>query len=171
MLVERTEQLHGLAHRQFFRQTSFLQRDTQRFPQLALMRLPRASKNFDFAGSRFQQAFQDFDGRGFACAVGTEQAKALARLDGQIQAADGFYFPFIGLAQVSTLNSYSHLPMINGWKDVGVRARNVVGPAWNGSQDGTEIGWSTSNLRLRTRPLHIGFKSCSIVGISSETVG
>ena len=102
------------------------------------MRLPGAAQNFDIAGSRFQQAFQDFDGRGFACAVGTQQTKALAGLDGEVQAAYGFYFPFIGLAQIATLDGDGHLFMINGWKRLGASVEGRRLGNRNGSQAGPE---------------------------------
>src|SRR5580698_9532125 len=93
------------------------------------MCLPCASQNLDLAGSSFQQAFQDLDRCSFARAIRTEQAKAFAGLDGQVKTAYGFYFAFIGLAEIPTLDRYSHPIMINGLKKVGVRAWKVVGSA------------------------------------------
>ena len=113
MLVEAGEQLQGFAHRQLFREPRLLQRDAQPFAQFALMRLPCPAEDFDFAGRRLQQAFENFDGGGLPGAIRAQQAETLARIDGQVESAHGLDFAVIGLAQTTACNGNRHLTMIN----------------------------------------------------------
>ena len=76
--------------------------------QLARVVLPGLAQNRDLSRGRRQQTFQDFDGGGLPCSVRSEQAEALARLDFQIQPADGFNLAVVGLAQVAALNGGGH---------------------------------------------------------------
>jgi len=66
------------------------------------------TKNRDLAGSRFQQTFENFNGRGLPCTVGAEQAEAFSSFDLQVQVADGFNFSIVGLTQIVTLNGDWH---------------------------------------------------------------
>ena len=50
------------------------------------------AENFDAAGAGREQAGEHFDGRGFAGAVGAEEAEELSRSDAQIDAVDGHEF-------------------------------------------------------------------------------
>src|SRR5260221_12765734 len=58
----------------------------------------------DFAGSRREQPFQDFDGGGLPCPIGTEESEALARFDAQADPADGFDFSVVGLVTGGALD-------------------------------------------------------------------
>ena len=69
---------------------------------------PVVAENVDLAGSGIEQAFEDFDGGRFARAIGSEQAEAFAGLDLEVEAADGFHFAVVGLAQVAALDGGGH---------------------------------------------------------------
>src|SRR5208337_1820665 len=102
--VEAGEQFDGFADGQFFRQARFLERDADPLAQLARVVVPGMTEDADFSGSGCEQALEDFDGGGLPCSVGTEQAEAFAGFDLQAEAADGFDFAVVGLAQVGTLD-------------------------------------------------------------------
>jgi hypothetical protein len=55
-----------------------------------------------------QEAFKDLDGGGFTRAIGAEQAEAFARCDGESQAANGFDFAIVGLAQITAFDGGRH---------------------------------------------------------------
>ena len=74
--------------------------------------VPSVAKDANFAGGRCEQAFEDFDGRGLPCSVRTEESEALASVDLQAEAADGFNFAIVGLAQVSALDWRSHVQIV-----------------------------------------------------------
>ncbi len=106
--VETGEQFDGLADVQLFGEARFLERNADPFAQLARIFVPGVAEDADFAGGRREQAFEDFDGRRLPCSVRTEQAEALAGFDLQAEAADGFDFAVVGLAQVGALDRGSH---------------------------------------------------------------
>ena len=108
LAVEAGKQFDGFAHGEFFRKPCFLQRDTQPLPQLARIFLPGMAENCGLPGGGFEQAFQDFDGRGLPRTVRTEQAETFAGGDFEVQAADGFDFPVVGLAQIAALDGGRH---------------------------------------------------------------
>ena len=108
LAIEAGKKRDRFAHRQFFSKPCFLQRDADFFAQLASIRFPRLPENRDFAGSWFEQAFENLDGRRLPGAVGAEQAKTFSRLNFQIQPAHGFDFAVVGLAQVTALDGGGH---------------------------------------------------------------
>ena len=112
LAIETGKQFDGFEDGQFLREPRFLQRDAHGLAQLACVFLPRLAKNRDLAGGRLEQAFQNFDGGGLPCSVGAEQAEAFARLNFQIQAADGFNLAVVSLAQVAALNGGGHLQIL-----------------------------------------------------------
>ncbi len=66
------------------------------------------AEDTDFSGSRREQALKNFDSGGLPCSVGAEESEALAGFDAQADAADGFDFSVVGLAQVGALDWRSH---------------------------------------------------------------
>ena len=77
-------------------------------------------KNFDFAGSGFQQPFEDFDGGGLARPIGAQQAEALAGVDFQIEPANGLDVALVGFAQPPAANGdvhgLHHSGLRRGWE-------------------------------------------------------
>ena len=110
--VEAGEEFDGFADVQFFRQARFLQRDADPLAQLARVVVPGVAEDADFAGGGREQAFEDFDGRGLPCSVRAEQAEAFAGFDAQTEAADGFDFAVVGLAQVGALDRRPHVQIV-----------------------------------------------------------
>jgi hypothetical protein len=49
-----------------------------------------------------------WDGRRLPCPVRPKQAKAFAGLDFEVQAAHGFEFAVVGLAQIAAVDGYGH---------------------------------------------------------------
>ena len=82
--------------------------DAEPLAELLRVCVPGAAEDADLAGSGFEQAFENFDGGGFAGAVGAEQAEAFAFVDLQIEAAQGFDFGVVGLAQAAALDGDAH---------------------------------------------------------------
>ena len=66
------------------------------------------TEDADFSGTRREQALENFNGSGLPCSVGAEESEALAGFDTQANAADGFDFSVVGLAQVGALDWRSH---------------------------------------------------------------
>jgi hypothetical protein len=85
-----------------------LERDTNPLAQLARIVIPAVSQDADFTRGGCEQTFEDFDGRGLPRSIRTEEAEALAGLDLQADAADGFDFSVVGLAQVGALDGRRH---------------------------------------------------------------
>ena len=85
-----------------------MQRDADPFAQLARVVVPGVAEDADFSGSGREQALEDFDGGGLPCSVGAKQSEALAGFDAQADAADGFDFSVVGLAQVDALDWRCH---------------------------------------------------------------
>ncbi len=85
---EAAEQADGFEDRQLFGELRFLQLDAEALAQSRGVGIPAQAEHFHFAGIGRSQAFADLDGGGFAGAVGTEQAEALAARDFQIEAVD-----------------------------------------------------------------------------------
>ena len=85
--VEAAEQRERLADGQLLGEARLLQRDADAFPDGGVVAAPAQAEDLDLAGGRGEQPFEDLDRRGLAGAVGAEQAEALARLDGQVEAA------------------------------------------------------------------------------------
>ena len=108
MVIEAGEQVQGFADRQLLREARLLQRDAQPLAQLALVALPRHAEDFDLARGRLQQAFENLDGGGLAGAVRSEQAEALAGLDGEIEPAHGFDLAVVGLRQAAASDGGFH---------------------------------------------------------------
>ncbi len=106
-------------------------------------------------GSGRQQSFENFDGRGLAGAVRTQQAETLAGLDGQVETAHGFDFAVVGLAQTAALDGNLHDKSY--WRNR-ERVRHAVAIV-SVKHPGRSVSRSS------------GFKSCSMVGINSDTVG
>ena len=105
--VETAEEPQGLKNRQLLRELGFLQRDADALLDVVVAAgAPAKTQHLDFTGSWSEQTFQDFNGCGLARPVGTEQAKALAHLDRQVQAAHGFHggFAVVALPQVQTMD-------------------------------------------------------------------
>jgi len=61
--------------------------------------LPGHAKDFALTRARRQQSFGDFNGGRFAGAVGSEQTKPFAGLDGKIESSNGLDFSVVGLLQ------------------------------------------------------------------------
>jgi len=70
--------------------------------------LPSAAQNAHFPRGGLQQAFENLDARRFAGAVRSKQAESFAFADLQVQAAEGFDFAVIGLAQTTALDRQRH---------------------------------------------------------------
>ncbi len=89
-----------------------MQGNADALPQGAVVGLPPALvEDFDFAGGGVEQSFEDFDGGGFAGAIGPEQAEAFAALDLQIEAVDRLHRRRLGgvaLMQISTEDGGGH---------------------------------------------------------------
>ena len=51
--------------------------------------MPPAAEHLHVAGVGLREALADLDRGGLASAVGAEEAEALARLDGEVEAVDG----------------------------------------------------------------------------------
>ena len=110
--VETGEELDGFAHSQLFGQARLLKGDANPLAQLTFVFVPSVAKNAHFSSGRGEQAFEDFDGRGLPCSVRTEESEALASVDLQAQAAYGFNFAIVGLAQVSALDWRAHVQIV-----------------------------------------------------------
>ena len=100
--------MHCLPHGQLFGKPRLLQRDSQQFAQLALVARPRHAENFDLTRSRLQQPFENFDGRGLARAVRTEQSEALTGLDAEIESAHRLDLAVVGLLEVLAADGGFH---------------------------------------------------------------
>ena len=74
-------------HGELFGQPRLLQRDADPLANLVRLAAPVVAQHFDLAGRGLEQAFEDFDRRRLASAVGAQQAEALALLDRQIESA------------------------------------------------------------------------------------
>src|SRR5579864_4288546 len=85
--VEAGEQFDGFADGKFFRKASLLQRDAEPLAHLAVVLFPAMSENRNLAGGWGEQAFEDLDGRGLPCPVGTQEAETFTHLDFKIEAA------------------------------------------------------------------------------------
>ena len=73
------------------------------------MAWPRHAKDFDFARSRRQQAFENFDGGGLAGAIRPEQTEALAGQDVEVQSADRLDLSVVGLLQIAAADGNFHI--------------------------------------------------------------
>src|SRR4029077_10174744 len=104
LAIEAGEEFDSFANVKFFRQTRFLERDADPFAQLARVVVPGVTEDANVARRRREQTLKDFDGRGLPCSVGAEESEALAGFDLQADAADGFDFSVVGLAQVGALD-------------------------------------------------------------------
>src|SRR5439155_4965353 len=71
-----------------FRQTRLLEGDAQPLPQRVVLLSPVPAEDLYLARCRRQQPFQDFDGRGLARAVRSEQAEAFSAPDLEIEAVN-----------------------------------------------------------------------------------
>ena len=72
------EKAEGFENRELFRELRFLELNADALAQIGGMVTPVSAEKNDLAGIGSSQAFADFDGGGFACAVGAEQAEAFA---------------------------------------------------------------------------------------------
>ena len=72
------------------------------------MALPGAAEDAHFTRSGREQALEDLDGRGFARAVRSEQAKAFAFANLEIKPAQGFHLAVVGFAQAAALDRKAH---------------------------------------------------------------
>ena len=99
MLEEAAEQAHGLEHGELLGKLRLLQLNAEPLPEFRRVPIPAHAEHLDLARIGGRQAFADFDGGGFAGAVGPEQAEAFAAAHFQIEAVDGHHV-FVGLAQI-----------------------------------------------------------------------
>ncbi len=109
-LIKAAEQDDRLAHQQLLGELGFLKGDADAFLDGRVLPPPVHTEDLDGAGGRVGQPFDDLDGGGLAGAVGSEEAEALADLDGQIEAAhrlDGRP-AFIALEQSGAADGGSH---------------------------------------------------------------
>jgi hypothetical protein len=108
LLVETRKEFDRLSDREFLGEACFLERDPKLLAQCTVVGLPALAENRYFARRRLEKAFENFDGCGLACPVGSEKSETFARVNGEIQAADRFDFAVVGFAQVTALNGGSH---------------------------------------------------------------
>ena len=87
--VEGGEELHGLADFELLLEVGGLQADADAVFELKGLDLGVAAEHADAAAGTGAQALEDFDGGGFAGAVGAEQAEDFAGADFEIDAFDG----------------------------------------------------------------------------------
>jgi len=66
---------------------------------------PVHAEEFNFAGIRSGEAFADFDGGCFACAIWAEEAEAFAGTDFEVESVDGDDV-LVGFAQTSDAQSW-----------------------------------------------------------------
>src|ERR1051325_7172500 len=66
------------------------------------MAAPAATQHFHVSFGRIEQPFQYLDRRGLTGSIWTQQAKALASLDFQVQAVNGVNLVIIALPQITT---------------------------------------------------------------------
>src|SRR5262249_13001170 len=71
-VVEAAKQRERLANRELLRQLGFLQRDADTLADVAVLSAPVHPEDFDFAGRRLQQSFDDLDGRRLTGPIGTQ---------------------------------------------------------------------------------------------------
>src|SRR6267378_505199 len=103
--VERAEQLQRFGDRELFGELGLLELNPQPLAQRPACRpfAPRRAQDRDRAAVGGRQPLQDFDGGGLAGAVGAEQAEALTRGDGQVEARHGDDVA-VALDQTDTMN-------------------------------------------------------------------
>jgi hypothetical protein len=77
-----------------------LQLNAEALTKLIGVGFPMHAEQFNFAGIRSGETFADFDGCGFASAIGAEEAKAFASANFEVEAVDGDNF-LISLAKTS----------------------------------------------------------------------
>ena len=87
LAIEAAEQRERFADVELFGEPRLLQRDADPLADLIVLLAPAKAEDLHLAGSGVEQAFEDFDRGGFARAVGTQQAKALALFDCQVETA------------------------------------------------------------------------------------
>ena len=108
--IETAEQGQRLQDGELFREPRFLQRDADPLADFIIGLAPSQPQYFDVAGSRGQQALEDFDGRRLAGSVGSQQSEAFAALDVQIEPAHGVDRrpPFVALDEIRAADSQWH---------------------------------------------------------------
>ena len=89
--VERPEQRQHLADLELVGELGFLELNAEALAQRPSggAIAPRRAEDLDLARIRDRQPLEDFDGSGLAGAVGSEQSKALACLDDEIETRNG----------------------------------------------------------------------------------
>jgi hypothetical protein len=88
-LKKASEQAKRFEHGQFFGKLRILQLNAEALAELLGIGLPMHAKKFHFASVGSGETFADFDGCGFARAIGPEEAEALAGAYFEIEAVDG----------------------------------------------------------------------------------
>ena len=89
MAEEAAEHAQGFFDGEFFRELGFLKLDADALAELGGVRMPVEAEELDCAFVGSGQAFTHFDGGGLPCPVWTEQAKAFAARDFEVDAIDG----------------------------------------------------------------------------------
>src|SRR5437660_20121 len=82
--------------------------DRQPIAHFPLVLAPAVAQNRDFARGGLQQPFEDLDGCGLPCTVGTEESETFSGLDLKVEPTHCFHFAVVGLAQVAALDSEGH---------------------------------------------------------------
>src|SRR4030095_2599184 len=88
-MVERAAQLKRLFHGELVGELCLLQLDADALSQLAVVAAPRPAENLHISRIRFEQPFENFDGRRFSSTVWTEKPETFAATDLERQAIDG----------------------------------------------------------------------------------
>ena len=88
-LEEAAEERDRFADRKFFGKLRLLKLDAEALAKFGRIVAPVEAQQFDLARIGVVEALADFDGRGFAGAVGPEESEAFGGMDFEIQAIDG----------------------------------------------------------------------------------
>src|SRR5215471_14906949 len=118
LAVKAGKKFYGLAHRQLLGKPGLLKGNAEPLAHLALVLLPGVAENRNLTRGRLQQAFEDFDGRGLPCSVGTEQSEAFALLNLKVQPTHRFDFAVVGLAEIAALDGGGHGEILTDRADV-----------------------------------------------------
>jgi hypothetical protein len=88
LLKKTAEQTERFEHGQFFGKLRILQLNAEALAKLLGIGLPMHAKKFHFTSIGSGETFADFDGCGFARAVGPEETEAFAGADFEVEAVD-----------------------------------------------------------------------------------
>ena len=88
-LIQVRDELHELGGREFFVKHRHVRHITEEGLRLLRVRLDVVAADCHAASGRFHKAGQEFDGRRFSCAIGTQESKELPLGDGEIQVIQG----------------------------------------------------------------------------------